>query len=244
MTQAWRAELLKIATVRGQWSAAVLAAVALPLSSLLVAATGGLGPHDTVTSGAAAGSVVALVAYGAWAAALTAGEYSRQTMVVSLCTVPSRHRLYLSKLAALTVVAGVGALVSAGLALMTVRDVAAPSARHLGHPLALLSIVLAVVAVVVIGGAVGILTRSPSASMAIVLVAVLGPAAAGGLLGGLQRWVVGASPGTVVTQMVGGGQLAPDQTFPGGPGLAAATLALVAVVLGVIGGLSLSRRDG
>lgn len=244
MTAAWRAELVKIATVRGQWSAAVLASLALPLTSLLVAASGGLGLHDTTTSGAATGSVVALVAFGAWAAALSAGEFSRQTLVVSLSTVPRRSHLYISKLGALAAVAGTGSLISVGLAALIVRDVSAPAARHLGNPLALASVVLAVVAVVVIGGAVGVLSRSPSASMAIVLAAVLGPAAAGGLLGGLQRWVVGASPGTVVTEMVGGAQLAPDQTYPGGPWLAALTLLAAVAAVAVAGGVVLARRDG
>jgi len=244
MMAAWRAELVKMATVRGQWSAAVLASVALPLTSLLVAATGGLGLHDTTTSGAATGSVVALVAFGAWAAALAAGEFSRQTMIVSLSTVPGRASLYISKLAALAAVAGTGALLSVGVALLIVREVSAPAAHRLGNPLALGIVVLAVVAVVVIGGAVGILTRSPSAAMAMVIAAVLGPAAAGGLLGGLQRWVVGASPGTVVTEMVGGGQLAPDQTYPAGPWLAALTLVVASAAIAVVGGLVLARRDG
>ena len=243
MRTAWRAELLKIATVRGQWSTALLAGLTLPLTSLLVAATGSLATHDTLTSGAASGAVVALVFFGAWAAALSAGEYSRQTMVVSLSTVPRRSHLYLSKLAALAAVAAVTSSVSAGIALLIVSDVSVPATHHLGNPAALLIVVLAVVAVVVIGGAVGILTRSPSAAMAIVVVAVLGPAAAGGLLGSLQRWVVGASPGTVVVQMVGGGQLAPDQTYPGGPWPAALTLVLVSAAIAVAGGLVLARRD-
>ena len=244
MSRAWRAELVKIATVRGQWVGPALASVALPLTSLLVAATGGLGAHDTATSGAASGSVVALVGFGTWAAALTAGEYSRQTMVVSLATVPRRTQLYAAKLTALGAVAATGTLVSLVIALVTVRAVSTTAARRLGDPVALLSVVLVVAVVVVLGGAVGILTRSPSASMAIVLAAVLGPAAAGGLLGGLQRWVVGASPGTVITQIVGGAQLAADHTYPAGPWLAAISLLLAAAVVAVAGGLVLVRRDG
>lgn len=244
MTAAWRGELWKIATVPGQWIGVGLASVVLPLTSLLVAATGGLGATDTATSGAAAGSVFALVAFGAWAAALSAGEYARQTMVVSLATVPRRAHLYAAKLAALAAVAGTGAFLSAAVALVTVRAVSTQAAHHLGGPAALLGVVLVVMAVTVIGGAVGILTRSPSASMAIVAAAVLGPAAAGGLLGGLQRWVVGASPGTVITQIVGGAQLPVDQAYPAGAGLAALTLLLVAAVVAAAGGVVLARRDG
>src|SRR3954468_24000859 len=112
MTLAWRAELLKIATVRGQWLRATLAAPALPAGSLLVAATGGLGARDTVTSGAATGSVAALLAFGIWAATVAAGEYAQQTMIVSLTTVPRRSLLYGAKLAAVGCVATAGGLVS------------------------------------------------------------------------------------------------------------------------------------
>ena len=244
MRAAWRAELWKIATVRGQWVGLVLASVVLPLTSLLVAATGGLGAADTATSGAAAGSVVALVAFGAWAGAVSAGEYAKATMAVSLATVPRRRRLYGAKLAALGAAAGGGALLSVLVALATVRAVSTTAAHHLGDPAVLLVAVLVVVAVVVLGGAIGILTRSPSASMAIVAALVLGPAAAGGLLGGMQRWVVGASPGTVITQVVGGAQLSADQTYPAGAWLALVSLLLVAVVVATAAGLVFARRDG
>lgn len=243
MSTAWRGELWKIATVRGQWVGVVLASAALPLTSLLVAATGGLGPHDTATSGAASGAVVALVAYGAWAAALSAGEYSRQTIMVSLATVPRRASLYTAKLAALAAVAGAAALVSVALSLGAVRAVSSP-AQPLGDPAALVGVVVVVLAVVVTGAAVGLLTRSPSAAMAVMTAAVLGPAAAGGLLGGLQRWVVGASPGTVVTQLVGGAQLSGEQAFPGGPGMAAVSLLLVAAAVAGAGAVVFLRRDG
>ena len=243
MSAAWRGELRKIATVRWQWLGVILASVALPLTSLVVAATGGLGPHDTATSGAAAGAVVALVAFGAWAAALSAGEYATHTMSVSLATVPRRSHLYSAKLVVLAAVAGSGALLSAAVALVAVRAVSLSAEHRLGDPIALVSVVLVVVAVVFIGAAVGSLTRSPSASMAIVAAVVLGPAAAGGLMGNLQRWIVGASPGTVITQIVGGGQLLADQAYPGGPWLAAMSLVVVSAAVAIAGGLVFLRRD-
>ena len=244
MRSVWRGELLKIATVRGQWIGAVLATVGLPLASLLVTATGGLSPRDTATSGAATGSVVALLAFGGWAATLAAGEYARQTMVVSLATVPRRTVLYGAKLGALSTLACGGGLLSATTALLIVRAVSAPGAHALGDPAALLGVVLAILAVTAIGAAAGILTRSPSAATAIVFGVVLLPRAAAGLLGGMQPWVVGASPGTVVTQLVGGAQLAPSQTYPAGTLAAVATLLLVTAAVTAGGALALVRRDG
>jgi hypothetical protein len=87
-------------------------------------------------------------------------------------------------------------------------------------------------------------TMSTTASITIVALAVLLPKAAGGLLGGLEPWVVGASPGTVVTQVVGGAQLASDQTYPPGDLAAVATMLAVAAIAAVVGAVVLQRRDG
>jgi hypothetical protein len=241
---AWRAELLKIVTVRGLWLGAVLAAVAIPVTSLLVVSTGGLGPGDTATSGAATGSLVGLLAYGAWGATFAAGEYAQHTMVVSLATVPRRVVLYAAKLAAAAAAGAAGAVVAGAVALVTVLAVTPRGDHELGNPAALLGVALAIVAVALCGVAVGMLTRSPSASIAIVVLALLLPQAAGGLLGGLQRWVVGASPGTVITQIVGGGRLPAEQSYPQGPGAAAAAMVLAAAAVSAAGLVSFSRRDG
>ncbi|MBV8387316.1 MAG: ABC transporter permease [Acidimicrobiia bacterium] len=244
MRPALRAELLKITTVRGQWLGAAIATLALPAVSLLVAATGGVGAGDTVTSGAATGSIAGLLAFGIWAATVAAGEYAQQTMVVSLMTVPRRSVLYGAKLAAIGMVAAGGALVSAVTAWLVVWAVLPTGVHHTGDPFALVSVVLAIVAVSVLGMAVGLLSKSPAASASIVVVAVLLPKAAAGLLGGLERWVVGASPGTVITQAVGGAQLPHSQMFPGGAAAAALTMLLVATAVALGGAVTLLRRDG
>lgn len=244
MTAAVRAEVLKIATVRGLWLGASLAAVAVPLFSLLVVGTGGLGADDTATSGAATGTIVGLLAFGAWASTLAAGEYAHHTMAVSLATVPRRGVLYGAKLAATAAVAGAAGLGSAIAALLVVRLATVPGEHELGNPVALLGLVGAIVAVAVLGSAVGVLTRSTTASIAIVTVAVLLPRAAGGLLGGLEPWVVGASPSTVVTQLVGGAQLASDHTYPPGDLAAMATMFAVAATVALVGAAAFQRRDG
>ncbi|MBV9412113.1 MAG: hypothetical protein JO148_10995 [Acidimicrobiia bacterium] len=244
MRAAWRAELLKVATVRGQWLGAVMATLALPAVSLLVAATGGVGTADTVTSGAATGSVAGLLAFGIWAATVSAGEYAQQTITVSLTTVPRRSVLYGAKLAAIGCIAAVGGIVSVVTTWLVVWAVLPRGIHRLGHPLTLVSVVVAIVAVSVLGMAVGLISKSPAASASIVVVAVLLPKAAGGLLGGLERWVVGASPGTVITEAVGGAQLPHNQMFPGGAAAAAVTMLLVATAAAVGGALTLLRRDG
>lgn len=243
MKSAWRGELLKIATVRGQWLSLALAVVAIPLTSLLVAASGQLGAHDSVTSGAATGSVIGLLAFGSWGAVVAASEYSCETMLVSLTIVPRRTRLYGAKLAATTAAAAAGGLVSAVVALAAVLAVTPRHAHHVGNPAALLGIAIAVVAVTAVGVAAGVLSRSPTASIAAVFVVVLLPQTAGGLLGGLQPWVVGASPGVVITEIVGNSRLATSQTYPPGAAAAALTLLAVSSVAAFVGGWAFLRRD-
>lgn len=243
MRHAWRAELLKVTTVRGLVVGAVLAALALPVFSLVVAATGGLGGRDTITSGAATGSVVGLLAFGAWAATLTAGEDAHGTLPVTLTAVPHRRRLFVAKLGAAATVAGGLALLSAVAAWLVVLAVTPGGEHDLGNPVALFSIVVAVVAIAVVGTAAATLTRSPTASITTVALAVLLPKAAGGLLGGLEPWVVGASPGTVITQVVEGGQLSSSQTYPPGTAAAVVTMLLVAAAVAVVAASELARRD-
>ena len=244
MKAAWKGELLKIATVRGQWISAVLAAVAIPLTSLLVAASGELSTNDTVTSGAATGSVIGLLAFGAWGAAIAAGEYSRQTMTVSLSTVPRRSTLYGAKLAATASVATAGSIAAAIVSFVVVLAVVPHAVHRIGGPAALLGIVPVVVAVTVIGVAAGMLTRSPTASIAAVFALILLPQAAGGLLGTLQPWVVGASPGPVITQIVGNSTLTSSESYPPGAALAAVTFVAVAIAIAAAGLYALQRRDG
>ncbi len=240
---AWRAELLKIATVRGQWVSAVLATAVIPLTSLLVVATGGLASGSSVVTGAATGALAGILAFGAWSATITAGEYARATMLVTLATVPRRLVFFGAKLMAVATVCGLGAIVSMAASLAIVLAVV-PKGHRLGDPGSLGGVVLAVVVVSVIGAGVGIMTKSPSAANAIVFAFVLLPNAAAGLLGGLQRWVVGASPGTVVTQIVGGSRLPSSQLFPGGAGAAATALLVLAMVVATGGALVFVRRDG
>lgn len=243
MRSAWRAELTKVATVKGQWIGAALAAMSIPLVSLLVVATGGLGTSSTSTWGASTGSLVGMLGFGIWSATLAAGEYATQTVVVSLTTVPRRPVLFGAKLLAAATVAGIGTLLSTTLALVMVLAVT-PGRHSLGDPVALTGVVVVVMAVAALGAAVGVATRSPSASIVIVAVALLLPKAAGGLLGWLQPWIVGASPGTVVSEIVGGQPLPSTQLYPAGVAAAAGTMALVVLCAASAAGYSFVRRDG
>lgn len=244
MRSAWFGELTKVATVRAQWLGLVMATLTIPVTSLLVAASGGLSSSDSVTAGAATGSAIGLVAFGSWAGVLAAGEYASQTIMVSLSTVPRRSAFYTAKLAALTSLAAAGALVSMLTALPAVWAATPHGAHPFGNPARLLAVVVSVAAVTAIGAALGILLRSSTAAIVGVVVLVLLPQAAGGLLGALQPWVVGASPGAVITQTAGSSQLATDQAFPSGSLAALATLLAVSILVAGVGSVALQHRDG
>jgi ABC-2 type transport system permease protein len=244
VTSCWRAELVKIASVRGQWLSAALAVMAIPAISFLVVTTGGLGSGATSTSAAATGSIAGLLAFGVWSSVITAGEYAKGTIVTSLTTVPRRGTLYAAKLTAIATVAAAGSLLSATFAFLVVLGIRAPGTYGLGNAASLASVVIAAVAVAVIGVSVGMMTRSPSASIVIIVVGLLLPKAASGLLGGLQPWIVGASPDTVVSEIVGGRQLPASQTFPAGTWAAALTMVAVAVAVALGGAFAFLRRDG
>lgn len=243
MKHAFLAELLKIRTLPGLRVGAGAAVVALPLFSLLVVTTGGLGGADTLTSGAATGTLVGLLGFGAWAASVAAGEYAQHTISVSLATVPRRGVLYGAKIAAAAAVVGAGALVAALASYVLVAAVSPPG-HDRGDVLALAGVALAAVAVAAVGVAVGFLVRSSTAAIAVIAALVLLPKTAAGLLGDLQPYVVGASPGTVVTQLVQGAQLGSDQTFPGGTAAAVLTMLAFAAAVVALGGVVLARRDG
>ena len=244
MRTSWRAELLKVGTVRGQWVSAALVTMAIPVATFLVVTTGGLGTGQTSTSGAATGSLVGLLAIGVWSATISAGEYAHNTMVTSLTMVPRRPVLYGAKLMATATVAGVGSVLSAIIAFGVVLGARAPGHYGLGNPASLAAVVLAVVTVAMIGVSIGVITRSPSASIVVIVLGLLLPKAASSLLGGLQPWVVGASPGTVVSELIGGASLPASQTFPAGTWAAALTMVGVALVVVVGGAITFSRRDG
>lgn len=241
---AFRSELAKVTTARGLVVGALVATSALPVVTLLVVVTGGIGADDTLTSAAATGTVAGLLGFGAWGAFVGSGEYALHTLPLSLTLVPRRRTLYAAKAGAVAGIVAGTAAVAVLTSFLLVLAVKPPGQHELGHPLALLAYVLAAVAVAVSGVAVGVLTRSPTAAVTAVAAAVLLPKAAAGLLGELQPWVVGASPGTVVTQAVGGAQLAAVQVFPLGTGLAILAMLLVAVGVTTAAAGAFARRDG
>ncbi len=129
-------------------------------------------------------------------------------------------------------------------ALLVVRLAASPGEHELGTPLALLGLVAAIVAVSVLGAAVGVLTRSTTAPITIVAVAVLlleGGRRAARRPGALDRRRQPRHRGHPARR---GRPARPDQTYPGGDLAAVATMLAVAALVATVGAVSFQRRDG
>lgn len=243
MRPAFHAELIRLTTVRGLWLGALLATLALPLLSLLVASTGGTGTGDTITSVAATGTIVGLLGFGSWAAAYAASDHAHGSIAVSLALVPRRRTLVAARMGVVAAIAGVAGLVGALVSVVVVAAASPARGHHLGHPAALLAIAPTYAVVAAVGAGVGLALGDSTPAIVVVAVALLAPKPAGQLLGGLQRWVVGASPSTVVTQFVGGAQLPSDQRFPGGEWAALAAMAVAAIAVVTVTGAAFLRRD-
>lgn len=240
---AWSSELLKIRTVRGQVLGAAAATLAIPLFSLLVVSTGGLGAGNSVVVGASAGAFAGFLGFGLWSAAIVAGEFAAKTAFQSYLAVPRRTVLVLAKLGATAGVAGVGSLVGIIVSLVVV-GAAAPGDPRTGAVFSLAIVPLVGLAVGVLGASIGLLTRAPVVAVASAAAVLVLPQAAGGLWGSLQPYVVGATPGEVVSQVVGSGNVAAAQVFPGGSFLASLTLLVVVGAIAVLAWWTTSRRDG
>ena len=236
------AEALKVRTVPGLVAGAIVATLLHPLASLLVATSGGVADAETLTAASGTGALAGLLVWGVWAAAAVAGEHQHGTVGPSLLAVGGRGRLLGAQAVTLAAIAAVGALVGAVLALGLVRAALPGGVHDLGPFWRLAAVPLVAAAVAAAGVAVGALVRSVGSAAAVVLAVLLVPRAAAGLLGPLQPWVVGSSPGTVVARSLGLAGATADQRFPGGAGAGLAALLAASLVVVAVAGLVGARR--
>lgn len=241
---AFAAEALKVRTVPGLVAGALAATLLHPLASLLVATSGGVADAETLTAASGTGALAGLLVWGVWAAAAVAGEHQHGTVGPSLLAVGGRGRLLGAQAMTLAAIAAAGSLIGALLALGLVRAALPGGVHDLGPAWRILAMPLVAAAVTVGGVAIGALARSVGSAAAVVLAVLLVPRAAAGLLGPLQAWVVGASPGTVVARALGLDGGGPDQRFPGGASASVAALVLLAVAVLAVATAVDRRRSG
>ncbi|MDL9937124.1 hypothetical protein QSJ18_10255 [Gordonia sp. ABSL1-1] len=238
-----RAELVKVATLRGLWVTWVIGVVLGPIITLVIVGTDGLGPDATVASGAVGGILIPLLVWGGWASWLSAGEYSSRTVAAAAALVGDRTRLLVAKMLAAALLIGAGAVIATACSAAVVVVAAPPSAVGTGPVPALAWVPVVAVAVALVGVSAGFLLRSAPTAVAMVGAALLIPKGAGGLLGRFEPWIVGASPSTVLSEVIGGTETVEAQQFPLGGGAALAVVIAFAVVVLVIAAAVVSRRD-
>ncbi|MFD8913521.1 ABC transporter permease [Streptomyces sp. NPDC059575] len=247
-----RSEWTKLRSVRGTWLTAlctVLAGAALSVlgaSDLLGTPPSGLPADWDPTATSLKGFLFAQLLVGMLGALAVTTEYATGMIGTSLAVVPSRTRLLLAKTAVVAAVALGTALVTTLVSFTAVQlmlkgaglPVASPGDP--GVPRALAGGTLYLVLVAVIGVAVGVLTRSTTGSLAVLVgAALLVPAIAPGLPGAAGDWFGRYWPVTA-------GQAAYTVVHTDGalaPGAGLAVLALTAAAVGVAGNAALRVRD-
>jgi ABC-2 type transport system permease protein len=195
-------EWTKFRTARSTMLTTAALAAALPVMALIVAATESLQPDDTVLGASLlGGAVLAQLTAAALGALVVTGEFRTGMIRTTLIACP-RPLVVLAAKA--TVVAGV---------VLAVTLPAAAGALAIGHSMladtyasgdpfpALLGVALAVTAIGVLGVGIGTVVRHSAGAMAAVVALVLVPGFVAPLLGGVRRWVGGASLDGVLQKM-------------------------------------------
>jgi ABC-2 type transport system permease protein len=247
-----RSEWTKLRSVRGTWIAALsVVASGVALSALGLSDMLGTSPSDVPadwdpTAASLKGFLFAQLVIGMLGAFSVTPEYSSGMIGASLAMVPSRGRLLAGKAVVVTGIAVVTSLVTTLLSFtvvqLTLHGAGLPAAG-LGDPgvfaaLAGGTVYLTVVAIV--GLAIGVLTRSSTGSLAVLvgallLVPALAPGLPGALGDGFARYWPFTAAQSAYTVVPVDGMVA--------PAVGLGVLALAAVAVGAAGLTAFRARD-
>jgi ABC-2 type transport system permease protein len=243
---ALRAEWIKATTVRS--TAVLLGLFVLATAGIGIGATAAIGrdqaalpdydPAVLAFYGLNFGHVAVIVL----AVLLTAGEYGRHTIHLSLTAVPRRGLLLGAKLGVGTALVLGAAAVAAPVSLLGTQALLGPAAVDLGTPGMLRSTVAAVLyptLLAVVCMAVGVLARDPSAALGLMVPFFFLVSPLLELVPGLQRLAVFLPDraGEIAVRL----RPRPVDVF--GPGVGLAVLALWATAAVLAAWWSLRRRD-
>jgi ABC-2 type transport system permease protein len=247
-----RSEWTKLRSVRSTWilalsviaSSVVLSVVGL--SDMLATPPSAIPADWDPTAGSFKGFLFAQLLIGMLGAFSVTPEYSSGMIGGSLALVPSRSRLLVAKTVVLAGIAFVTALVATLLSFavvqLSVHGAGLPAAG-LGDPGvfgALAGATLYLTFIALIGVSVGVLTRSSTGSLAVLVGALLlVPALAPGLPGALGEWFSRYWP---VTAGQAAYTVVPVEGMVG-PVLGLAILKLAGVALGAAGHAAFRARD-
>lgn len=238
-------EWVKFWTIRSTVWTLVGLGLALPLLSLLVAATESLTPDDTILGASVlGGAAVAQVLATVLGSLLVTSEIRFGTMRSTLLAQPNRRVVLTAKAAVAGAVVfsvtlpSVVAAHTVGLLLLD------SSVYRTGDAFpAVVGVALAIAALAVLGTGLGTLVRHSAGAVAAGVVLVLGPGLLAPLLGDLRRWVGGASLNGVLQKLTQSAEATPEAV--GTLGAWPSLLIVAAYAAAVVGGavLVLRRQD-
>jgi ABC-type transport system involved in multi-copper enzyme maturation permease subunit len=209
--QAVTAEWTKLRTVRSTVLALVIGTALVPALAVFVGVTRSLQPEDTVLGGSLTGAIAVQIAAAVVGVLGMAGEYGSGTIRATLAASPRRHTVLAAKATVTSAVTFVAGLAGCALAAAIGGLILAGKGYAPGEPMpALLGVAVIVAAVGVLGLAAGVILRSSAGASTTVIAILLLPPLLGPLFGDWGRWVVGASPATVLQKLSQSSDAAPD----------------------------------
>lgn len=200
--QAVTAEWTKLRTLRSTVRTLVLTVLLVPAFAVFVGITRSLQPDDTVLGGSLTGAMFAQITAAIVGVLVVAGEYGSGTIRATLAASPRRHTVLAAKAVVTSVVTFVVGLASCVVAAMIGGLILSGEGYASGEPMpALLGIALSIAAVGLLGLAAGVVMRSSAGAITAVIGILLLPPLLGPLFRDWQRWVVGASPTSVLQKL-------------------------------------------
>jgi ABC-2 type transport system permease protein len=236
-----RFEWTKFRTARSTVLTSLALAAGLPSMAVIVGATGSLQPDDTIMGASLlGGAVLAQLTAAALGALVVTSEFRTGMIRTTLVACPRPLVVLAAKV---TVVAGVVLAVTLPAAVAAFgigRAMLDGDVYATGDPFpGLLGVVLAITALGVLGVAIGAVVRQSAGAMAVVVAVVLLPGMVAPLLGGVERWVGGASLNGVLQKMTQSSDATHEAVGSLGawPSLAVVAAYTVAAVLLAVGAL-------
>ncbi|MFT4042715.1 MAG: hypothetical protein QM673_06080 [Gordonia sp. (in: high G+C Gram-positive bacteria)] len=237
-----RTEIATITSTRSLWLLLVIAVVSAPAVSLLVQSTSAPNNDADLVALSTRGAALPLLLWAGWGAVASGGEYTRGGIAISAVIAGSRNRLVTAKFVVAAVISAIGSGVGS-VSAAAATYAALPADPRFGSVPGLLALSVVAAAVTVVGVALGFLVRSASAAALLAAGLLLAPKAAGGLLGRAQQWVTGASPATVIREIIAADEVAAVQRFPLGAAAGLAVVVAVAIGVAIWAATVFARRD-
>jgi ABC-2 type transport system permease protein len=196
-------EWTKFTTLRSTRILVVVLGLALPVFSVIVAATGSLQPDDTILGASLlGGAVLAQVLAAVLGAGLITSEHRTGTIQATLTACPRRLIVLGAKATLAAGVAFTVTLASATVAYGIGLAVLDGDTYATGDPWpAMVGVALAISSIGVLGLGIGTIVRHSAGAVGAIIGVVLLPGLLAPLLGDAQRWLGGASLNGVMQKL-------------------------------------------